>query len=102
MAEKAEELPATAWTSIDVQSHHTSSLQQVAHLVVSQTGFALAALETFFNPVFRLGHTCELGQRRIARGVGEIVVGLPRSVLLGGPQHDQDFFRPDPPPIGLA
>src|ERR1700694_363342 len=59
----------------------------VANLIVGQSSLALAALETFFNPVLRLGHARELGQRHLAWGVGEIVVALPRAVVLSGAQY---------------
>src|ERR1700704_4293665 len=48
------------------------------HLVVRQTGLALGPLQALLDTVARLRHTGELGHRRTRRGVGQVVVDLPR------------------------
>jgi len=42
--------------------------------LVRQTGFAFAALETLFNPMFRLGHPGQLPQRGLRIGIGQIIL----------------------------
>lgn len=43
------------------------------HFVVRQARFGLAALDAFFNPVFRRGDAREFGERRLGRRVAEVV-----------------------------
>src|ERR1700730_11006582 len=65
----------------------------IANLVVGQSRLALSALEAFFNPMLRLGHARELGQRRLDGSVGEIVIVLPRAVVFRAAQDHQSFLR---------
>ena len=48
----------------------------VANLVVGKPGFALAASNALFDAMFRFGHASEIRQRRIRRGVRQVVVRL--------------------------
>ena len=40
------------------------------------TGFALAALEAFFDPMFRFGHPRQFPQWRLGDSVGQIIIHL--------------------------
>src|SRR6059036_925583 len=48
----------------------------IAHLIVGQTGFALASLEAFFDAMFRFGYLRTFPQRRLRRSVGQIIIHL--------------------------
>src|SRR6266849_10251746 len=48
----------------------------IAHLVVGQTGFTLAPLETFFHALFRFGHPGTFPQGRLGSSVGQGIIPL--------------------------
>src|SRR5918994_5184503 len=66
----------------------------VSNLIVRQAGFALAALDTFFDSMLGLGDAREFGQRRLDGRVGQVVVGLddPLLITITITDHDQ-YFR---------
>src|SRR5881296_2538210 len=48
----------------------------MAHLIVRSPGFALAALEAFFNAMFGFGDLRTLPKRCLRRRVGQIIIDL--------------------------
>src|SRR5712691_7975954 len=48
----------------------------MAHLIVGQTGFALAPLEAFFDAMFGFGHPGTFPQRGLRRSVGQRIIHL--------------------------
>ena len=48
----------------------------MAHFIVGQTGFALAALEAFFDALGGLGYPGQFPPRRLGRSVGQIRIDL--------------------------
>ena len=64
------------------------------NLVVGQSGFALAALQTLFDPVLRFRHAGELRQWRVGRSVGQVVVHFQHLmvVAIAVTNHDQHFL----------
>src|SRR5438445_13772775 len=48
----------------------------IAHLIISQPGFALASLEAFFDAMFGFGHPREFPKRRLRWSVGERIIHL--------------------------
>src|SRR5262249_49215749 len=48
----------------------------IAHLIIRQTGFALASLEAFFDAMFRFGHPRKFPQWRLRYSIGQIVIHL--------------------------
>jgi len=65
----------------------------VAHFIVGQPGFALGALETFFDAVFGFGRPSELRFGRVGTGIGQVVIGLEKAlVAVFVAKDDQDFF----------
>ena len=65
----------------------------VTNLVVGQSRFALAPLDTLLDPMLCLGDPREFDQRRLDRGVGQVVVGLDDLLFVAIPvaDHHQDF-----------
>src|SRR5713101_7310725 len=45
----------------------------MAHFIVGQTGFALAALEAFFDAMGGFGYPGQFPPRRLRRSVGQII-----------------------------
>src|SRR5271166_1911375 len=64
-----------------------------ADLVVIETGFSVACLEHFFNPVSLPLHLDQIGQRDTSPGVGQ---GIVNSGLADRANHDQAFLWADP------
>src|SRR6266705_4706136 len=60
-------------------------------LIVRQTRFALASLETFFHAMFGFGHPGTCPQRRLRHRIGQIIVHLHHLVLVAvtGASHHQ-------------
>src|SRR5207244_2260336 len=58
-----------------------------ADFVMGQTGFAFGPLDTLLDPMLRVGHSCELGARRVGGSIAEIVIILPHAVLVLGADH---------------
>src|SRR5260370_3156390 len=54
----------------------------MAHLIIGQTGFTLAALETFFNPMFCFGHPGKFLQGRLGCRVGQVIIHLHDLLLI--------------------
>ena len=48
----------------------------MAHLIVGQARFALAALYTVLEAMFGFGHTGELPQWGLGRSVGQVIIDL--------------------------
>ena len=69
----------------------------VADLVVTQARLALAALETFFDPVFGLGRASELDDGCVGIGVREVVVVFECPLRLTFAGDEQHLVRPGAP-----
>ena len=54
----------------------------VAHLIVGQTGFALAALDAFFDTMCGFGHPGQFWQRGPRGGVGQVIIHLHHLLLV--------------------
>src|SRR4029453_1771615 len=54
----------------------------MTHLIVCQTRFALAPLETFFNAMFGFGHPGKFPQGRLRHRIGQIIVNLHHLLLV--------------------
>src|SRR6266852_5185067 len=54
----------------------------IAHLIVRQTCFALASLETFFDTMFGFGHSGKLPKGRLRHRIGQIIVNLHHFLLV--------------------
>src|SRR4029453_7923287 len=54
----------------------------ITHLIVRQTRFALAPLETFFNTMFGFGHPGKFPQGCLWHRIGQIIVNLHYLVLV--------------------
>jgi len=63
----------------------------MAHLIIGQTGFTLAALETFFHTMFRCGHPGTFLQGRLGCRVGQGIIHLHDLLLstVAGAEHHQ-------------
>ena len=66
----------------------------IADLIIGQTRFALAPLETFFDAVFRLGHAGKLLQRGLRDRIGQIIVHFHDLILVAVTvaYHRQQFL----------
>src|SRR6266852_8253280 len=54
----------------------------IAHLIVRQTRFAFASLETFFDAMFGFGHPGTLPQGRLRHRIGQIIINLHHFLLV--------------------
>src|SRR5712691_6365126 len=54
----------------------------MAHLIIRQTGFALAALETFFDAVFSFRHPGTFPKWRLGCSVGQVIIHLHHLLLV--------------------
>src|SRR5712691_716940 len=64
----------------------------MAYLIVRQTGFALTALNTLFDPMGSFGHPGQLPQRRLRRRVRQVIIHLYHLCLVsvtGADDHQQ-------------
>src|SRR5215216_3080850 len=63
----------------------------MTHLIVCQTRFALASLETFFNAMFGFGHPGTFPQGCLRHRIGQIIVNLHHLLLVAvtGAYHHQ-------------
>src|SRR6266487_6143795 len=57
----------------------------ITDLIVRQTRFALASLETFFNAMFGFGHPGKFPQGRLRHCIGQIIVNLHHLLLVAVP-----------------
>src|SRR5213593_1606389 len=74
----------------------------MTHLIVGQTGFAFAPLETFFDAMFRFGHAGQLPERGLRDRIGQIIVDFHGLVLIAVTvaQHRQQFLVTLLTPVG--
>src|ERR1700730_478575 len=74
----------------------------IAYLIIGQTRFALATLETFFDAVFSLGHSGQLIQRGLRDRIGQIIVHFHDLILVAVTvaYHRQQFLVALLPPMG--
>ena len=66
----------------------------IAHLIVGQTGFTLAPLETCFNAMFGFRHPGKFPQGRLGCRVGEVIIHLHhlRLVAVTVAEHHQGLL----------
>src|SRR5712691_3021681 len=66
----------------------------MAHLIIRQPGFALAALEACFDAMFRFGHPSTFPQWRLRDSVGQIIIHLHHLLVVSVAvaEHHQDLL----------
>src|SRR6266446_4327285 len=74
----------------------------MAYLIIGQTRFALATLETFFDAMFSLGHSGQLIQQGLRDRIGQIIVHFHDLILVAvtGAYYRQQFLVALLPPMG--
>src|SRR2546427_4819871 len=74
----------------------------MTYLIVRQTRFALASLETFFNAMFGFGHPGKFPQGRLRHRIGQIIVNLHHLLLVAvtGAYHHQRLLLTLLTPMG--
>src|SRR5207244_11252943 len=74
----------------------------MAYLIISQTGFALASLNTLFDAMGGFGHPRQLPPRRLRDSVGQIIIHLHHLGLVAvtGAYHHQQLLLALLTPMG--